>query len=392
MRRLTVIAATALFAGCALAQDFNDRPPNAAGQTPAFENQTRAPAIRAQALNQTVMAEGLEHPWGMAQLPDGGWLVTERPGRLRMVSPQGTLSAPISGLPQVDARGQGGLLDVIVDDDFARTRRLWVSFSQRLPDNGTATAVATGTLSADGTRIEDARTIWQQTPWPSTKHYGSRLVLDGQGGLFVTTGERGGPRSRHEAQNVANTIGTVVRIDPLTGAPMGAGIAGGLPEIWSYGHRNVQGAALSPDGTLWTVEHGPRGGDELNRPLPGRNYGWPDVSYGVEYSGQTIPGGLTQKEGIEQPVYYWDPVIAPGGMVFYDGDMFPDWRGDLLIAGLQSGSLVQLKLSDGRVTAEARPAPGLGRVRDVAVAQDGAVVVLTDFDNGQMIRLTPAAP
>lgn len=389
MRRLTVIAATGLFAGCALAQDFNDRPPNAPDQTPAFENQTRAPGLRALSLRQEVVADGLENPWGMAQLPDGSWLVTEKPGRLRMVSPDGTLSDPIPGLPQADPEAQGGLLDVIVDDDFARTRRLWVSFSLRLPDNNTATAVATGTLSADGSRVEDGRMIWHQTPWPSALHYGSRLVLDGKGGLFVTTGERGGNENRFEAQNVANTLGTVVRIDPLTGAPMGAGIEGGMPEIWSYGHRNMQGAALAPDGTLWTIEHGPMGGDELNHPEAGRNYGWPDVSYGTEYDGGTITGGLTRKDGTEQPVYYWDPVIAPGGMTFYDGAMFPDWQGDLLIGGLQSGSLVRLEMSGDRVTGEARHVQGIGRVRDVAVAQDGAIMVLTDAEDGQLIRLTP---
>lgn len=389
MKRLTVVAATTLFAGCAIAQGFNDRPANAPGQTPAFENQTRAPGLRALSLRREVVADGLENPWGMAQLPDGSWLVTEKPGRLRMISPDGAVSDPIPGLPKADPEAQGGLLDVIVDQNFDQTRRIWISFSERQPNNDTATAVATGVLSADGRQVEDAKLIWRQTPWPSALHYGSRLVLDGKGGLFVTTGERGGNEARHEAQNTANTLGTVVRIDPLSGAPMGADLGGdALPEIWSYGHRNMQGAALAADGTLWTVEHGPQGGDELNRPEAGKNYGWPDVSYGAEYGGGTITGGLTQKEGTEQPVYYWDPVIAPGGMTFYDGEMFPDWNGDLLIGGLQSGSLVRLELSGNRVTGEARHVEGIGRVRDVAVAQDGAIMVLTDDANGALIRLT----
>lgn len=390
MTRLIVIAATSLFAGCALAQDFNDRPPNAQGQVPAFENQTRAPALPDQPMKREVIVSGLSHPWGMAQLPDGGWLVTERAGRLRLVSAEGKLSDPIPGLPKADAEDQGGLLDVAVDKDFASTRRLWVSFSERDAENLTKTAVATGILSADGTRVEDAKVIWRQTPWPSTLHYGSRLVFDGKGGLFVTTGERGGNEARHFAQDVTTTLGKVVRIDPLTGAPMGKpGVEGALPEIWSWGHRNMQGAALAPDGALWTIEHGPMGGDELNRPEAGRNYGWPDVSYGVEYSLEQITGGLTQKEGTEQPVYYWDPVIAPGGMIFYQGDMFPDWQGDLLIGGLQSGSMVRLRIKGDRVVGEGRHVQNIGRVRDVDVAADGAIMLLTDEDDGALIRLTP---
>lgn len=391
MKRLTVIAATTLFAGCAMAQNFNDRPPNGAGQTPAFENQTRAPVLQALKLRQDVVVDGLEHPWGMAQLPDGSWLVTERPGRLRMVSVDGSLSGPIPGLPKADPQDQGGLLDVIIGDDFADTRRIWVSFSERDAENLTKTAVATGVLSQDGSSIEDAQVIWRQSPgYPSTLHYGSRLILDRQGGLFVTTGERGGTEGRYFAQDLKTTLGKVVRIDPMTGAPMGnPGVKGAMPEIWSWGHRNMQGAALAPDGTLWTIEHGPLGGDELNRPEVGKNYGWPEATYGVEYSGQPINNGQTQKEGTEQPVYYWDPVIAPGGMIFYQGDMFPDWQGDLLIGGLQSKSMVRLEMSDNRVTGEARHMPDIARVRDVDVAQDGAIMLLTDEDNGALIRVTP---
>lgn len=390
MKRLTVFAATSLFAGCALAQDFNDRAPNAPDQVPAFENQTRAPGLRTARLRQDVVVQGLEHPWGMAQLPDGSWLVTERPGRLRLVSAEGALSEPIPGLPQADTYDQGGLLDVAIADDFDQTRRIWVSFSDRNADDLTATAVATGILSADAGQVEDVQVIWRQTPWPSTLHYGSRLVFDGQGGLFVTTGERGGTDAPRFAQDLSTTLGKVVRIDPLTGAPMGEpGVAGALPEIWSWGHRNMQGAALGPDGALWTVEHGPMGGDELNRPEAGKNYGWPEVSYGIEYSGDAIGGGTTQKEGTEQPVYFWDPVIAPGGMTFYDGEMFPDLQGDLLIGGLQSSSVVRLKLENGRVAGESRLAQNIGRVRDVDVAQDGAIMVLIDDSNGALVRLSP---
>ena len=390
MKRLILVAGS-LLATAAFAQDFNAAPPNAPGQTPAFQGQTRAPVLPDLALQQQVIAEGLEHPWGMAQLPDGGWLVTERAGRLRHVGADGRLSDPIGGLPAIDTRRQGGLLDVAVADDFAQTRRIWISFAEPRQGGKTATAVATGRLSADGTTLEGTTVIWQQQPaWDSTLHYGSRLVFDGKGGLFVTTGERSLPEARIHSQNVTTTLGKVVRIDTATGAPRGApGVAEALPEIWSWGHRNIQGAAMGPDGGLWTIEHGPKGGDELNRPQAGRNYGWPRVTYGVEYSGGPVGEGITVLEGTEQPVYYWDPVIAPGGMAFYDGPMFPDWRGDLLIGGMQAGALVRLELSGARVTGEARHLQGIGRVRDVAVAGDGAVMILTDEARGRMIRVTP---
>ena len=377
--------------GTAWAQDFNAAPPNAQGQTPAFDQQTRAPVLPDVALKQQVIASGLEHPWGMAELPDGSWLVTERPGRLRLISADGELSAPVEGLPKIDNRDQGGLLDVAISGDFAETRQIWWSFAQPRDGGKTATAVATGTLSADGAQIDEARVIWQQTPaWDSTKHYGSRLVFDGKGGLFVTTGERSVNDARVHAQNVATTLGKVIRIDPQSGAPMGQpGVEGALPEIWSWGHRNLQGATLGPDGALWTIEHGPMGGDELNRPEAGRNYGWPRVTYGVEYSGQPVGDGITQMDGTEQHVYFWDPVIAPGGMQFYDGEMFPDWQGDLLIGGMQAAALVRLELADGQVTGEARHLQDIGRVRDVEIASDGSVMLLTDDENGALIRVTP---
>lgn len=391
MYRSTLMALAVMTAGGAAAQGFNDAPPNAPDQVPAFGGQTRAPVLPDTALAQQVIVDGLENPWGMAQLPDGAWLVTEKPGRLRLIGADGAIEDPISGLPKVDARGQGGLLDVAIADDFARTRRVWVSFAQPREGRKTATAVATGLLSQDNRHLQDMKVIWQQEPaWTSTRHYGSRLVFDGKGGLFVTTGERSDPEPRAYAQNVRSSLGKVVRIDPISGAPMGdPGVAEALPEIWSWGHRNIQGATLGPDGNLWTIEHGPQGGDELNRPQAGRNYGWPRVTYGVEYGGQPVGEGITRLEGTEQPVYYWDPVIAPGGMSFYDGAMFPEWRGDLLIGGLRAAAVVRLKMQDGRVTGEARHVQGIGRVRDVEVADDGAIMVLTDAANGALIRLTP---
>lgn len=384
--------ALAMTAGMASAQDFNTAPPNASDQRPAVGNQTRAPVVdQDRDLKSETIADGLEHPWGMDQLPDGRWLVTERPGRLRIVSQSG-ISPPLAGLPEIDARGQGGLLDVAINDDFPQTRRIWWTFSQPRGDDMNATAVATGTLSADETSLSDVEVIFQQQPaWRSTYHFGSRLAFDDSGALFVTTGERSLPEPRQLAQDVGTHLGKVLRIDPMGGAAEGnPAIEGGLPEIWSYGHRNLQSAAIGPDGHIWTVEHGPRGGDELNRPEPGKNYGWPVITYGEDYSGRPMGDGLTAHEGMEQPVYYWDPVIAPSGLVFYEGAMFPDWQGDALIGGLASQALVRLTLDGGEVTGEARYLEDQGRIRDVDVAaEDGAIMILTDADNGALIRVTP---
>ncbi|MGG7566802.1 PQQ-dependent sugar dehydrogenase [Rhodovulum sp. DZ06] len=391
--RIAVAAAAAIAAAAAPAQDFNDAAPNAPDQRPAFANQTRAPVLPAgPALSVETLAAGLDEPWGMARLPGGARLVTEKPGRMRLVAPDGTVSAPIAGVPPVDARGQGGLLDVAIRDSFAEDRRVWWSFSEPRA-GGNSTSVATGTLSEDGARLSDVRVIFRQEPaWDNGYHFGSRLVFDAEGMLFVTTGERSSHTPRRLAQDVGTHLGKVLRIDPEGGpAPGGPDIPGGLPEIWSYGHRNVQGAAMGPDGALWTVEHGPRGGDELNRPGAGLNHGWPVITYGVEYSGRPVGDGITAAAGMEQPVYYWDPVIAPSGMVFYDGEMFPEWRGDLLIGALR-GALVRLELdlSARRVTGEARRlADELGRVRDVSVDPDGAVILLIE-DDGALLRLSRA--
>jgi glucose/arabinose dehydrogenase len=390
-----VLAITTAFvlAGAAHAQDFNAAAPNARGQKPAFAGQTRAPVIAERIeLRRTVIADGLVNPWGMVQLPDGTWLVTERPGRLRLIGADGRVSQPVRGLPEVDARGQGGLLDVAIRDDFAASRRIWWSYAEPRGNGANATAVATGILSADGAALSDVRVIFRQEPaWRSTLHFGSRLVFDRSGALFVTTGERSSSEPRQLAQDVGTHLGKVLRINPDGGAAAGnPKIPGGMPEIWSFGHRNLQSAAIGPDGALWTVEHGPRGGDELNRPEAGRNYGWPVITYGEDYSGSPIGAGLTAQAGMEQPVYYWDPVIAPSGMAFYEGDMFPDWRGSVLIGGLAGQALVRLTLKDNRVTGEARYLQGSARIRDVAVARDGAVMILTDAQNGALIRITPA--
>ena len=391
-RRRAAIAALAstIFAASPALADFNDAPANAPDQTPAFEGQTRAPVLADDiALETTVIAEGLSNPWGMDQLPDGSWLVTEKPGNLRLIAADGTMGEPITGVPAVDNRDQGGLLDVLAAPDFDSSRRIWISYSKPFEGGDNATAVSTATLSDDGTALQDVQEIWVQQPaTSSTKHFGSRLVLDNDGGLFITTGERSDAEFRGMSQDVNTTLGKVVRVDPMTGAPMGGGAEGGLPEIWSWGHRNLQSAALAPDGTLWTVEHGPRGGDELNHPQLGKNYGWPEVTYGVEYSGAVIGNGETARDGIEQPVYYWDPVIAPSGLAFYDGEMFPEWQGNALIGGLGGKALVRLQIDGERVTGEARHLQGIGRVRDVDIAPDGSVMILTDDANGALIRVS----
>lgn len=389
MKPVATLALLATLAATPALAELNRAPPNAADQRPAFQGQTRAPELSDRVrITPQKLISGLERPWALALLPDGSWLITEKPGRMRLFR-DGRLSDPIAGLPKVDARGQGGLLDVAVADDFDRTRRVWISYAEPRGGGKNGTAVATGTLSPDGTALEGVKVIFRQDPaWASDKHFGSRLVLDGQGGLYITTGERSDMAPRQLAQDVNTHLGKVLHVDAASGAPLSGNPfaqGGGKPEIWSWGHRNIQSAALDPQGRLWTVEHGARGGDELNRPQAGRNYGWPLAAYGQEYSGRPIGQGQTAQDGTEQPVYYWDPVIAPSGMVFYRGDMFPQMRGDVLIGGLKAQALVRLKLKGDRVIGEQHLVEGIGRVRDVALAPDGAVMILTD--GGDLLRL-----
>ena len=338
----------------------------------------------------TDVAVGLEHPWGVELLPDGRFLVTERPGRLRVVNRDGRLSAPLTGVPEVYARGQGGLLDVALSPGFAQDRVVYLSFAER-GSGGAGTAVARGRLGERG--LEDTQVIWRQQPKVdgSYNHWGSRLVFRPDGTLFVSLGDRFVHSER--AQDLSTTIGKIVRINPDGSVPRDnpfVGRSGALPEIWSYGHRNVQAAVLDARGELWTVEHGARGGDELNNPQPGKNYGWPVITYGVDYSGARIGIG-TSHPGMEQPVYYWDPVIAPSGATFYSGTAFPDWRGDLLVGSLRPGALVRLRIANGRVTVEERYLDELGeRIRDVREGPDGAIYLLTDSSRGRLIRVEPA--
>ena len=344
---------------------------------------------------ETVVS-GLDHPWGIAFLPDGSALVTERAGQLRHLSPAGELSPPIAGVPPVDARGQGGLLDVALDPDFAENRLVYLTYAEPGPNRTNSTAAARGRLSADAAALEDVTIIFSQQPkLASTKHYGSRLVFDGNGHLFITLGERSEARFRGQAQDLDSHLGKIVRVFPDGGVPADnpfIAIDGALPEIWSYGHRNIQAAAMNPESSaLWAIEHGPRGGDELNILEPGANYGWPEVSFGVNYSGTPVGTGLTDAPGYDDPIYQWTPVIAPSGMAFYTGDAFPAWRGDLFVGGLRSRALVRLALDGTEVVHEERILDDAGRrIRDVVEGPGGALYLLTDARNGEVLRITPA--
>lgn len=335
------------------------------------------------------IATGLQHPWGMAMLPDGSLLVTERRGRLwRIVEGE---RAEIGGLPEIAAFGQGGLLDIVVDEDFAQSRRIWFTYSEPGPD-GAGTALATATLPDDFARLEGFERLWTMSKKTDRRqHFGSRIVLAPDDKLFVTVGERG---QGERAQDFADSAGSVLRLNRDGSIPADNPFAKdgkGLPELWSKGHRNPQGAVWDEElDRLWTVEHGARGGDEINAPEPGRNYGWPVITYGTDYDGTKIGVG-TQAQGFEQPLYYWDPSIAPSGMAVYDGDLFPDWKGDLLVGALKFQLLVRLEVEDGKIVGEERLLEGAyGRIRDVRVFDDGAIWLLTDESNGKVLRITPA--
>ena len=383
--------------GDAAGQSLNWEAPNAPNQKPAFAGQTRAPERKAGVAFEVVtVAEGLEHPWGLAFLPDGRMLVTERPGRLRIVAKDGKLGPPVSGLPAVHAVGQGGLLDIALDPAFATNSLVYWSYAEPREGNVNNTAVARGKLvEGAAPSVAGVQVIFHQAPsLRSTAHFGSRLVFRDDGTLFVTLGERSIMQGRMQAQRLDGLIGKVVRLNPDGSIPRDnpfAGKPGVRPEIWSYGHRNVQAAALHPaTGELWEVEHGARGGDELNVARPGKDYGWPTITYGIEYSGQPIGAGIQQQAGMEQPLYYWDPVIAPSGMAFYTGTLFKEWQGSLFIGGLASAQLTRLTLDGEKVTGEEHLlTERRERIRDVRQGPDGALYVLTDEDEGRVLKLVP---
>lgn len=386
MRVMISSVITAFLATGACAQGVEQGDKNAPQFAPAWPTQTRAPALDSGVeLQVEVLAEGLETPWGMAVLPDGGILVTERSGALRLVR-DGAAGAPISGVPDVLAQRQGGLLDVALAEDFSESRVIFMTYAKPMGDGMSATAAARAVLSADGTSLSDVRDVFvQDPPSPNAMHYGSRVVPQGDY-LFITTGEHFSQREREFAQDLDKTYGKIVRVN------LSGGAAEGNPfdsEVWTLGHRNVQGADIRPsDGTLWALEHGAAGGDELNKITAGANYGWPVVSYGVNYNGSPIGSGDARAQEFTEPQYYWDPVIAPGGFVFYEGDMFPDWQGDVLAASLNPGGLVRLEMDGDRVSGEARYLDGEIRMRDVDIDRDGAILIL-DNSEGRLLRLTP---
>ncbi len=353
--------------------------------------QQPAKLVRTQAGMITVatVAQGLEHPWGLAFLPDGAMLVTERPGRMRIVGRDGRISEPLGGIPRVFAQGQGGLLDVALDPDFPSNRLVYITYAEP-GAGGASTVAARGRLNQDRTGLDDVQILFRQEPKVSgPNHFGSRLVFSPQGKLFVTTGER---FKFEPAQDISTHLGKIIRINPDGSVPPDNPFVDrkdARPEIWSYGHRNIQGAAINPaSGQLWVAEMGPRGGDELNIPQPGRNYGWPLVSWGMHYDGRPIPNPSTRPD-LADAIYHWTPAIAPSGLLFYTGDVFPEWRGDALIGGLVGKAIIRLTLDGDRVVREER-IPLRARIRDVRQGPDGAVYALTDEDDGHILRLAPA--
>ncbi len=385
-----VFTAAAASAGQQAGAPVDPRPANDPNQKPAFAGQTDAPARTSRVAFEVVqIAEGLQNPWGVAFLPGGKMLVTERPGRLRVVTADGQLSEPVTGLPDIVAGGQGGLLEVVLDPDFGTNNTIYWCFSQ--PKEGANnTAVARGRF-VDGAapRVEDVKTIYEQAPSLNSRlHFGCRFVFRRDGTLFIAQGDRSITEGRMQSQNMDSLIGKVVRINRDGGIPKDnpfVGKDGVRPEIWSIGHRNIQAAALHPTtGELWEVEHGTRGGDELNIVERGKDYGWPRIAYGIEYRGGQITGGIQQQAGMEQPIYYWDPVIGPSGMAFYTGDLFPAWKGNLFVGGHATNDLVRLELKDDRVVGEERLLTDRKeRLRDVRQGPDGAIYILTDAANGR---------
>jgi glucose/arabinose dehydrogenase len=354
-------------------------------------------AAQATELRSEVVADNLEHPWAVAFIDNGRMLVTEREGNMRVIQPGKKPGAPLAGLPKIDAGGQGGLLDVITDSKFATNRTIYFCYSEaanaKTGGSGNSTALASARLSNDATRLEQVKVLFSQQPkFDSRAHFGCRIVENGDGTLFLTLGDRFS--RKEDAQTLNNHHGKIVRIRKDGSTPSDnpfVGKAGALPEIWSIGHRNSQGAALGPDGTLWTHEHGAQGGDEINHPQAGKNYGWPVITYSENYGGGKIGDGITAKAGMEQPVYQWTPSIAPSGMTFLRSDRYgKEWQGDLFVGSLKFRYLARLELKDGKVVREEKLLQDFKqRIRDVREGPDGLLYVLTDESDGQLLRLLP---
>ncbi|MES2431659.1 MAG: PQQ-dependent sugar dehydrogenase [Bacteroidota bacterium] len=365
-------------------------PPNSTYK-PAFTGQTRIGSVKtSNDFEWKAISTGLDHPWGIATLPDGRFLITQKTGTMRIADSKGALSKPITNLPAVNSNGQGGLLGLTIDPEFATNRMVYWTFTENV-DNGNLTAVGKGKLSTDETRIENATVIYRATPaYDGDKHFGGRILIDTSGNIIFSTGERSDLVTRPQAQDLNSNLGKVIRITkdgkPVPGNPF-AGRADARPEIFSYGHRNVQGLAFHPvTGDLWENEFGPKGGDELNIVHAGKNYGWPTITYGLEYSGKKVGAATTQKDGLEQPIYYWDPVLSPSGMTFYTGDKIPEWKNNLFICGLNSNHIARLVITNNKVTGEERLlANEKQRFRDITQGKDGALYAVTD--EGRLYRI-----
>ena len=380
----------ATFGTDSTSEPVETKPPNT-NYKPAFEGQTRVGGVKTStAFEGKVLTDQLKKPWGITILPDARLLITEKEGTMRIVTLTGNAGSPITGLPSVNANAQGGLLGLTIDPSFSNNRMVYWVFSENSPQ-GNLTAVAKGKLSADEKKIENATVIYRATPaYKGNLHYGSRILFDKSGNLFVSTGERSDLVTRPQAQDLNSANGKIVHITtdgkPAAGNPF-ANNTNARPEIYTYGHRNVQGLAFHPEtGDLWENEFGPRGGDELNLIQPGKNYGWPTITYGFEYSGEKVGDAITQQSGMEQPIYYWDPVVSPSGMTFYSSDSIPEWKNNLFIGGLSGNHIVRLVIKNNKVVGEERLLAGQGqRFRDVAQGMDGALYAITD--DGRLYRI-----
>jgi aldose sugar dehydrogenase len=387
------------------------KPPNADGQKPTFPQQTRACEVKSKTVFEvTVIASGLNKPWAVEPLPNGDFLITEKAGQMRIVSAKGEIGEPLQGilsvkeggiteesklggLPPISARGQGGLLDVALSPNFKKDQTIFWSFSEDRKD-GSGTSVASGKLSKDRKTLEDVKVIFQALPaYKNGLHFGSRIAFGQDGKLYVTTGDRFDRPNRLKVQQLDNHYGKVMRINLDGSIPKDNPFVnkeGAKPEIWSLGHRNLQSAAFDSSGQLWTVEHGAKGGDELNLIKKGENYGWSIVTFGEEYSGQAIPDAKTEREGYIDPIYYWDPVIAPSGMQVYSGSAFQEWKGNIFVGGLVSQRLVRLIIKDNKVIGEEHLLTDRGkRIRDVKQGNDGFLYLVTDETDGELLRISP---
>lgn len=391
MHKISIFILSTIITVNTLAQKpVETQPPNS-DYKPAFAGQTRIAGVKTKAAYEgKVLSTGLKAPWGITAMPDGRFLITEKRGNMRIATASGQLSEPITGLPEVNFRGQGGLLGLTLDPAFAQNKMVYWVFSE--PSNeGNVTAVAKGKLSADEKKIENVTVIYRATPaYKGTLHYGGRILFDKAGNLFVSTGERSDLQTRPQAQHLNSGLGKVVHITkdgkPAPGNPF-ANNTNARPEIYSYGHRNVQGLALHPaTNELWENEFGPRGGDEVNLVKPGKNYGWPTITYGIEYAGPKVGAGITQQAGMEQPVYYWDPVVSPSGMTFYSGNAIPEWKNNLFIACLSGMHIARLVIQNNKVVGEERLLSGENqRFRDITQGRDGALYAVTD--GGKLYRI-----